>query len=125
MSKKSFKKVVQYDKIIKDIRFIFIKYDFKKFSKNCQRYFETVTKDYQSLITFSFVSCWLEYVMDKSVVSMRDLFKRLNLQGIDLTRSNFSKASKKRDTKVFQDIIYQLKRQIKKKLKLKPELYFR
>ncbi len=72
-------------------------------------------KDYPVLDTFSFVSVWLEYVMDKSIVSMRDLFVRLNSQGIDLKMSNFSKASKKRDTQVFQEIITKLKNQLKKK----------
>ncbi|WP_107667551.1 IS4 family transposase [Cyanothece sp. BG0011] len=71
--------------------------------------------DYPVLSTFSFVSCWLEYVMDKSVVSMQDLFKRLNTQGIDLKISNFSKASKKRDTQVFLDIINQLKRKLRQR----------
>ncbi len=71
--------------------------------------------DYSVLSTFSFVSCWLEYVMDKSVVSMQDLFKRLNTQGIDLKISNFSKASKKRDTQVFLDIINQLKRKLRQR----------
>ena len=52
-------------------------------------------KDYPVLDTFTFVSLWLEYVMDKSIVSMRDLFARLNCQGIDLKISNFSKANKK------------------------------
>ncbi|HEY9705385.1 MAG TPA: IS4 family transposase, partial [Allocoleopsis sp.] len=47
-------------------------------------------KDYPVLDTFSFVSIWLGYVMDKSIVSMRDLFQRLNYQGIDLKISNFS-----------------------------------
>lgn len=51
--------------------------------------------------------------MDKSVVSMQDLFKRLNTQGIDLKISNFSKASKRRDTQVFLDIINQLKRKLR------------
>ncbi len=49
-----------------------------------------------------------------SLVSMQDLFKRLNAQGIDLKISNFSKASKKRDTQVFLDIIYQLKRELRR-----------
>ncbi|MFM6509421.1 MAG: glycosyltransferase family 2 protein, partial [Dolichospermum sp.] len=40
-------------------------------------------KDYPVLDTFSFVSVWLQYVMDKSIVSMRDLFQRLNNQGDD------------------------------------------
>ncbi|WP_041230015.1 IS4 family transposase [Rippkaea orientalis] len=71
--------------------------------------------DYPVLNTFSFVCCWLEYVMDKSVVSMQDLFKRLNTQGIDLKISNFSKASKRRDPQVFLDIINQLKEQLRRK----------
>ena len=50
--------------------------------------------------------------MDKSIVSMRDLFKRLNTQGIDLKISTFSKASKKRDPKIFQEILNNLKRQL-------------
>ncbi|OLT57940.1 hypothetical protein BJP37_01660 [Moorena bouillonii PNG] len=44
MSKKSVKKVVQYDKIIKAIKFILVKYDLNKFSKNHKIYFGTVTK---------------------------------------------------------------------------------
>jgi putative transposase len=72
-------------------------------------------KDYPVLDTFSFVSLWLGYVMDKSIVSMRDLFQRLNYQGIDLKISNFSKASKKRDTQVFQEIITKLKNELRKK----------
>jgi putative transposase len=82
-------------------------------------------KDYPVLNTFLFVSCWLEYVMDKSVVSMQDLFKRLNIQGIDLKISNFSKASKKRDTQVFLDIINQLKKELtQKKGKIKTRSLF-
>lgn len=72
-------------------------------------------KDYPALDTFSFVSVWLEYVMDKSIVSMRDLFKRLNNQGIDLKMSNFSKASKHRDTQVFLEIINELNNQLRNK----------
>jgi hypothetical protein len=53
--------------------------------------------------------------MDKSIVSMRDLFQRLNNQGIDLKISNFSKASKKRDTQVFLEIITELNNQLRKK----------
>jgi IS4 transposase len=71
-------------------------------------------KDYPALSTFSFVSCWLEYSMDKSIVSMRDLFFRLNNHGIDFKISTFSKASKKRDTQVFQELITQLTTRLKK-----------
>jgi putative transposase len=40
--------------------------------------------DYPVLDTFKFVSCWLSFVMDQSQSSMRDLFKRLNVRGIDM-----------------------------------------
>ena len=53
--------------------------------------------------------------MDKSIVSMQDLFKRLNYQGIDLKISNFSKASKNRNTEVFQTIIEQLRIELSQK----------
>ncbi len=71
-------------------------------------------KDYPALSTFSFVSCWLEYSMDKSIVSMRDLFLRLNNHGINFKISSFSKASKKRDTQVFQKLITELTTRLKK-----------
>jgi IS4 transposase len=50
--------------------------------------------DYPVLDTFKFVSCWLSFVMDRSQTSMRDLLKRLNVRGIDMDISTFSKASK-------------------------------
>lgn len=71
-------------------------------------------KDYPALSTFSFVSCWLEYAMDQSIVSMRDLFTRLNGHGFDFKISTFSKASKKRDAQVFEDIINELTTRLKK-----------
>ena len=40
--------------------------------------------DYPVLDTFKFGSCWLSFVMDQSQSSMRDLFKRLNVRGIDM-----------------------------------------
>jgi putative transposase len=49
--------------------------------------------DYAVLYTFRFVSCWLSFVMDRSQSSMRDLFKRLNVRGIAMDISTFSKAS--------------------------------
>ena len=39
-------------------------------------------KDYPVLDTFLFVSCWLGWVMDQSLVSMRDLIFRLNTRNI-------------------------------------------
>ena len=56
---------------------------------------------------------------------MQDLFKRLNAQGIDLKISNFSKASKKRDSEVFLDIINKLREELqRKKGKRKARSYF-
>jgi putative transposase len=72
-------------------------------------------KDYPVLDTFTFVSLWLAYVMDKSIVSMRDLFQRLNYQGIELEISTFSRANKKRSTQVFQEIINHLRNHLKNK----------
>jgi putative transposase len=70
--------------------------------------------DYPVLNTFKFVSCWLSFVMDQSQSSMRDLFKRLNVRGIDMDMSNFSKASKNRDPIVFHNLFITLRKELKK-----------
>ncbi len=57
--------------------------------------------DYPGLNTRLFFGCWLAFAMDKSLISMRDLFKRLNNTGIDVDISTFSKASKVRNKSVF------------------------
>lgn len=62
--------------------------------------------DYPVLNTRLFVECWLGYAMDKSLTSMRDLFKRLNSTGFDVDISTFSKASSHRSQQVF-GLIYQ------------------
>jgi hypothetical protein len=49
--------------------------------------------DFPVLDTRLFFSCWLALVMDKSTLSMQDLFKRLNHTGISVDISTFSKAS--------------------------------
>ncbi len=41
--------------------------------------------DYPKLDTFSFVSCWLSFVLDQSQTGMRCLFQRLNIRGIDIS----------------------------------------
>jgi hypothetical protein len=64
--------------------------------------------DYPVLDTFKFVSCWLSFVIDRSQSSMRDLFKRLNVRGIDMDISTFSKASKNRDPVVFHNLFLRL-----------------
>jgi putative transposase len=56
--------------------------------------------DYPVLNSRLFFSCWLSLVMDNSLTSMRDLFKRINNTGFDLDISTFSKASSHRDLKL-------------------------
>jgi putative transposase len=51
------------------------------------------TNDYPVLNTRLFVSCWLSYAMDKSLTSMRDIFKPLNGTGYAVDISTFSKAN--------------------------------
>lgn len=70
--------------------------------------------DYPVLDTFKFVSCWLSFVMDQSQSSMRDLFKRLNVRGIDMDISTFSKASKNRDPVVFHNLFLRLRSELNK-----------
>jgi putative transposase len=55
--------------------------------------------------------------MDQSQSSMRDLFKRLNVRGIDMDMdiSTFSKASKNRDPIIFHDLFAKLRNELKKK----------
>ena len=43
--------------------------------------------------------------MDKSLDSIRDLITRVNSRGKELDISTFSKASKKRETKIFERIL--------------------
>lgn len=64
--------------------------------------------DYPVLNTRLFVECWLGYAMDKSLTSMRDLFKRLNHTGFAVNISNFSKASSHRSPEVFEQVYQKL-----------------
>ena len=73
------------------------------------------TDDYPVLDTLTFGSCWMSFVMDQSQSSMRDLFKRLNVRGIDMDISTFSKASKNRDPIIFHDLFFKLRNELKKK----------
>jgi putative transposase len=41
-------------------------------------------KDYPVLNSRLFFECWLSYVLDLSLTSMRDLFKRLNNTGFEV-----------------------------------------
>lgn len=73
--------------------------------------------DYPVLNTFLFVSCWLGWVMDKSLVSMRDLSLRLNSRGIPVHISTFSKASKHRRVEVFENILIAATKLVKNQVK--------
>jgi putative transposase len=77
--------------------------------------------DYPVLDTFKFVSCWLSFVMDRSQSSMRDLFKRLNIRGIDMDMSTFSKASKNRDPVIFHDLFLRLRSELNRKKNIDPK----
>jgi len=67
---------------------------FPKIVKDILR--ELPKNDYPVLNTRLFFECWLSYVLDQSITSMLDLFKRLNNTGIDVDISTFSKASSQR-----------------------------
>ena len=69
--------------------------------------------DYPVLDTFTFVSCWLSFSLDQSVRTMRELFFRLNVRGIPIDISTFSKASKVRDVAVFIDLFAKIKKKVK------------
>lgn len=73
--------------------------------------------DYPVLDTFKFASCWIGWVMDKSLESMRDLFIRLNSRGETMDISTFSKASKGRDCQVFEQILERGIKELKKRNK--------
>ncbi|NES66424.1 MAG: IS4 family transposase [Okeania sp. SIO2D1] len=73
------------------------------------------TDDYPVLNTFLFVSIWLEFVLDKSQESMRSVFKHLNVRGIDVDISTFSKASKVREPKIFYELFIEVRKSLKSK----------
>jgi putative transposase len=70
--------------------------------------------DYPVLNSRLFFECWLSYVMDNSLTSMRDLFKRLKNTGFDVNISTFSKAISHRDLKHFQQIYQKLNQLVQK-----------
>jgi IS4 transposase len=79
------------------------------FPKVIKRILKDLPKnDYPVMNTFLFVSCWITFALDKSLVSMRDLSTRLNLQGLNVNLSTFSKASKIRDVSIFEKLISNL-----------------
>ncbi len=93
------------------------------FPKIVKRHLSHLPKDdYPVLNTFLFVSTWLHFVLDQGETSMRSVFRRLNVRGINVNISTFSKASKKRDPQVFYQLFLQLKDQLRKQSKALKEL---
>ena len=81
--------------------------------------------DYPVLDTFLFASCWIGFGMDQSLVSMRDLITRVNSRGKKLDLSTFSKASKSRNSELFEEILNQGLKKLKNQKGLsKDKIYF-
>lgn len=70
--------------------------------------------DYPVLNSRLFFEIWLTFVLDQSLMSMRDLFYRLNHAGIPVDISTFSKACKSRQDqhfcRIYVELIERLKR---------------
>lgn len=70
--------------------------------------------DYPVLNSRLFFEIWLTFVLDASLMSMRDLFYRLNHSGVEVDISTFSKACKARHgetfCRIYAELINQLKR---------------
>ena len=64
--------------------------------------------DYTVLNIRLFVECWLAYVLDNSLTSMRNLFKRINPTGFEVDISTFSQANTHRSQEPFRNIYEQL-----------------
>ncbi|MEB3826094.1 IS4 family transposase, partial [Phormidium sp. CCY1219] len=89
---------------------------FSNFPKVVKRYlFELPQNDYPVLDTFTFVSCWLGFSFDQSLDTMTSLFSRLNSRNIPLDISTFSKASKRRNLAIFENLFNQIKGDVKRK----------
>jgi putative transposase len=71
--------------------------------------------DYPVLNSRKFLAIWLEFALDRSVTSMRDLFGRLKVDGGAPDISTFSKANSSRDVKRTRNIYYYLKELASKK----------
>lgn len=72
--------------------------------------------DFPVLNSRLFFSCWLALIMDKSIVSMQDLFKRLNHTGYSLDISTFSKACKSRSLHPFEQLYCALLAKVRRQL---------
>ncbi|BAC88702.1 IS4-like element ISGvi4 family transposase [Gloeobacter violaceus] len=76
-------------------------------------------RDFPVLDSRLFFSCWLALIMDKSTVSMQDLFKRLNRTGIPVDISTFSKACKSRSLQMFEQLYRDLLARVRRELPVK------
>lgn len=85
----------------------------KNFSKLIKELLKPLPKnDYPALDTFTFLSCWIGFALDKSIVSMRDLCSRMVLEGINVNLSPFSQASKIIETSPFEKVIVELNKRL-------------
>lgn len=71
--------------------------------------------DYPVLDTRLFVTLWLSFVLDQSLSSMRDLIKRVNLGGISIHLSTFSKANEHRTPEPFIALYHELLELVRRK----------
>jgi len=71
--------------------------------------------DYPVLSSRRFFEIWLTFILDQGLMSMRDLFFKLNHTGISVDISTFSKACKNRDNHRFCRIYTQLIRTLKQR----------
>ncbi|NJO71594.1 MAG: transposase [Oscillatoriales cyanobacterium RM1_1_9] len=71
--------------------------------------------DYPVLNSRLFFEIWLTFVLDSSLMSMRDLFYRLNHSGIEVDISTFSKACKTRQGETFCRFYVELMTQLKRR----------
>lgn len=78
---------------------------------------ELPANDYPVLNSRLFFETWLNFVLDSSLTSMRDLFYRLNHTGIKVDISTFSKACKYRTEQTFCRIYMNLVNRLKQRRK--------
>jgi putative transposase len=71
------------------------------------------SNDYPVLNSRLFFEIWLTFVLDSSLMSMRDLFYRLNKSGIKVDISTFSKACKNRQEDLFCHFYVELMNKLK------------
>ena len=85
------------------------------FPKIVKQYLSNFPKDdYPVLNSRLFIFIWLHFALDQSESTMRSVFKRLNVRGIKVDISTFSKASKNRNSEIFKKLFNHLKAQVKK-----------